>query len=212
MSPGLLAGLALRPVPEAVQNRFLAWSMKRVMTEHPGLLDRLPPAATGTIIIAITDLQISLALELSPGSAELKIALPEDNDMAIAGISGSLQDLIDLMEGRVDGDALFFSRKLAFSGDTEIVVALRNALDGADLNIARMVPVPPFLSALRPRLAEGLVNLHQTALRDLELIRTAATSHLDKASRQHKKKIKSLEDRVADLEQQVERSRRRMKA
>lgn len=43
--------------------------------------------------------------------------------------------LIDLVEGRVDGDALFFSRKLHISGDTEAVVALRNIVDGAEIDL-----------------------------------------------------------------------------
>jgi predicted lipid carrier protein YhbT len=34
-----------------------------------------------------------------------------------------------MIDGALDGDALFFSRDLRVSGDTEAVVALRNALD-----------------------------------------------------------------------------------
>ena len=34
-----------------------------------------------------------------------------------------------MIDGSLDGDALFFSRDLRVSGDTEAVVALRNALD-----------------------------------------------------------------------------------
>jgi predicted lipid carrier protein YhbT len=43
--------------------------------------------------------------------------------------------LIDLLEGRVDGDALFFSRELTIEGDTAAVVALRNAVDSAGIRI-----------------------------------------------------------------------------
>lgn len=34
-----------------------------------------------------------------------------------------------MIDGSLDGDALFFSRDLRVTGDTEAVVALRNALD-----------------------------------------------------------------------------------
>jgi O2-independent ubiquinone biosynthesis accessory factor UbiT len=34
-----------------------------------------------------------------------------------------------MIDGSQDGDALFFTRDLRVSGDTEAVVALRNALD-----------------------------------------------------------------------------------
>jgi len=43
--------------------------------------------------------------------------------------AGKFFDLLDMIDGSLDGDALFFSRALQVSGDTEAVVALRNALD-----------------------------------------------------------------------------------
>ena len=49
-----------------------------------------------------------------------------------ARIAGSFLDLFELIDGSLDGDALFFSRKLLVTGDTEAVVALRNALDDVD--------------------------------------------------------------------------------
>jgi predicted lipid carrier protein YhbT len=46
-----------------------------------------------------------------------------------AAIAGAFFNLLDMIDGSLDGDALFFSRDLKVSGDTEAVVALRNALD-----------------------------------------------------------------------------------
>ena len=46
-----------------------------------------------------------------------------------AAIAGKFFNLLDMIDGSLDGDALFFSRDLRVSGDTEAVVALRNALD-----------------------------------------------------------------------------------
>ena len=39
------------------------------------------------------------------------------------------ETLLDMIDGSLDGDAMFFSRDLKVTGDTEAVVALRNALD-----------------------------------------------------------------------------------
>jgi predicted lipid carrier protein YhbT len=39
---------------------------------------------------------------------------------------------MQLLEGKLDGDALFFSRDLVVDGDTEAVVMLRNIIDGAE--------------------------------------------------------------------------------
>ncbi|AGH97674.1 hypothetical protein A11S_851 [Micavibrio aeruginosavorus EPB] len=44
-----------------------------------------------------------------------------------------------MIDGRYDGDALFFSRDIYIEGDTEAVVCLRNALDDIDGNIADYV-------------------------------------------------------------------------
>lgn len=40
-----------------------------------------------------------------------------------------------MVDGKIDGDALFFSRDLMVEGDTEAIVVLRNSLDDLDVNI-----------------------------------------------------------------------------
>ena len=59
-------------------------------------------------------------------------------------IAGQLSALLGLVHGAVDGDALFFSRDLVIEGDTEAALALRNAVDDAELDlseeIARLAP------------------------------------------------------------------------
>jgi predicted lipid carrier protein YhbT len=44
-----------------------------------------------------------------------------------------------MIDGSLDGDALFFSRDLRISGDTEAVVTLRNALDDLDGSVVDTV-------------------------------------------------------------------------
>jgi predicted lipid carrier protein YhbT len=41
-----------------------------------------------------------------------------------------------MIDGQSDSDALFFNRDLSVTGDTEAVVALRNALDNMDATLA----------------------------------------------------------------------------
>lgn len=208
LSPGLFAGLLLRPVPAALQNQALAAAMSRVLARHPDVLGRLA-GTSADVLITVTDLRVTLVLRLTPPSASLQIATAADRAGAAAGISGPLQVLIDLLEGRVDGDALFFSRDLKFDGDTEIVVALRNALDGVDLSVADFLPLPPPLSAARERITRLMADIHSLASEDLELIRSAATARLERAARQQKTRIRELETRVADLEGKLARTRRK---
>jgi predicted lipid carrier protein YhbT len=56
-----------------------------------------------------------------------------------ARIAGSFLDLFDLIDGSLDGDALFFSRKLRVTGDTEAAVALRNALDDVEGGVVESI-------------------------------------------------------------------------
>lgn len=58
---------------------------------------------------------------------------PADLD---ARVSSSLFNLLALVEGRLDGDALMFSRQLIVEGDVEAVLALRNAIDNARIDFA----------------------------------------------------------------------------
>jgi O2-independent ubiquinone biosynthesis accessory factor UbiT len=211
-SPGLLAGILLRPVPDMVLNGLLSTACRQIRQLHPDLLDRLQADQTGIVVINITDLRISLSLSLSPDGPGLRLATPPDRHDAVAKINGALQALVDLMEGRVDGDALFFSRELQFEGDTEIVVALRNCLDGADIRITDLVPLPLFLSSLRPGITGGLARLHDAAWQDMELIRSAATARLERSGRQQAKKIARLESRLSELEKTSARSKRTAKA
>ncbi len=56
-----------------------------------------------------------------------------------ACISGKFLNLLQLVDCDLDGDALFFSRDLEITGNTEAVVCLRNALDDVDGSIAESV-------------------------------------------------------------------------
>jgi len=72
-----------------------------------------------------------------------------------AQIQGTFLTLFDMIDGRLDGDALFFSRDLAITGDIEAVVVLRNALDDLegsiadDLAASYGLPAKAALAALR---------------------------------------------------------------
>jgi predicted lipid carrier protein YhbT len=74
--------------------------------------------------------------------------------------------MLGLAEGRLDGDAVFFARKLAVTGNMEAVLALRNALDDSGIDLVKLAgdmsgpirrPVMATLSSIRRRAlkAEG---------------------------------------------------------
>ena len=134
-SPVLLLGLALRPVRPALLQPLFDTMLRLVRTRHPDILERLEAYGDKIVCIDPVDLPFALVLEPDPAQPRLTVRRFVDADEVHATIRGPLETLIALAEGRMDGDALFFSRQLVVEGDTEVVVALRNAIDGAGIDL-----------------------------------------------------------------------------
>jgi predicted lipid carrier protein YhbT len=158
--PPLLA-LALRPLPLAPLQPLLALLMRRLGERYPGLYPRLGPHAGKRFGIEPTDLPFAFIVEPNPArpAATAVRHLPRRLD---ARIRGPVSDLIGMAEGTLDGDALFFSRTLAVEGDVEAVLALRNAVDDARIDLVGtllggLAPFAPALSQVlrRPGRAGG---------------------------------------------------------
>lgn len=131
--PARLAGILLRPLPRRVIEPVLAQALALIERKHPELFSRLGNIAPTRILIEATDLPHAFLFILGEGAPQLFLAGPEEEHQA--KIKGSLSALIELLEGRTDGDALFFSRALTITGDTEAIVALRNSVDGAEISL-----------------------------------------------------------------------------
>jgi O2-independent ubiquinone biosynthesis accessory factor UbiT len=116
----------------------LSWTLTRfsrqIAKRHPGLFRRLGNYARARFILDPTDLPLVLCLE--PNSGAPRITLLRHGGRGDARIAGPLAALLGLVHGAFDGDALFFSRDLVIEGDTAAVLALRNAIDDAELDLA----------------------------------------------------------------------------
>ena len=100
---------------------------------------RLGPHAQKSSVIDPTDLPFVLVLKPKPEAPALSAWRRGSAPHWHARIAGSFLNLFDLIDGALDGDALFFSRKLRVTGDTEAVVALRNALDDVDGGVVQSI-------------------------------------------------------------------------
>lgn len=122
-------GLLLAPVPLALLQPILSRIARHVAQSRPELFDRLGPHAGKRFLIDPTDLPFVMVLtperELPRMTAHRRYEKPAHD----AAIAGTFLTLLEMIDGSLDGDAMFFSRDLKVSGDTEAVVALRNALD-----------------------------------------------------------------------------------
>lgn len=126
---------ALGAVPLALIQRPLARVVAGVARRHPSLFARLGRHAAMTYLIDPTDLPIALRLWPRADSPALEVLRTPTRAPWDARIAGPLAALLDMVHGAADGDALFFSRDLAIEGDTEAVLALRNAIDDAEIDL-----------------------------------------------------------------------------
>ncbi|MBL4749366.1 MAG: SCP2 sterol-binding domain-containing protein [Amylibacter sp.] len=113
--------------------------VRRIGAENPDMFNRLGPHTQARFLIDATNLPFTLLLQPDPKNLSLTAHFrvsPPEND---ARIAGRFLDLLQLLDSDIDGDALFFSRDLIITGNTEAVVCLRNALDDVDGSIAQMV-------------------------------------------------------------------------
>jgi predicted lipid carrier protein YhbT len=129
----------LRFLPLPLLQPVLTLIGTQVARRQSEVFERLGPHAQKTFVIDPTDLPFVLVLKPKPGAPSLSAWRRDDAPHSHACIAGSFLNLFDLIDGSLDGDALFFSRKLRVTGDTEAVVALRNALDDVDGGVVQAV-------------------------------------------------------------------------
>lgn len=121
--------LLLSPVPLALLQPILSRVARHVTQSRPELFNRLGIHAGKRFLIDPIDLPFVLVLTPEPDLPHMTAHRRHERPTHDAAIAGTFFNLLDLIDGSLDGDAMFFSRDLRVSGDTEAVVALRNALD-----------------------------------------------------------------------------------
>lgn len=122
-------GVLLAPIPLALLQPLFTRMAQHVARTRPELFGRLGLHAGKRFLIDPSDLPFVLVLTPEPELPRMTVHRRHEKPRHDACIAGRLFDLLDMIDGAADGDALFFSRDLRVSGDTEAVVALRNALD-----------------------------------------------------------------------------------
>jgi O2-independent ubiquinone biosynthesis accessory factor UbiT len=129
--------------------------VRRIAQQRPELFDRIGPHSKKWFLIDPVNMPFVMLLQPDSQQPCLKAARRSEALTYDARIAGSFLRLLDMVDGRLDGDALFFTRDLMIEGDTEAVVCLRNALDDLEGSIADDIagmfgpPGRAALSALR---------------------------------------------------------------
>ncbi|KRB93144.1 hypothetical protein ASE07_13820 [Noviherbaspirillum sp. Root189] len=102
-----------------------------------------------TLRIGVIDAGANFAFRWNNGHFSACAPTPEVD----LTISANAHDFLLLARRQVDPDTLFFSRRLLITGDTELGLRVKNALDGLDLTAPEFLRLAPrhMLSLLKNR-------------------------------------------------------------
>ena len=154
--PSILTRLPPPPLAPRMMGMALTALLRRIATRQPAILSRLGPYQDARFLIDVSDgpVLVLMVPQARTITVHKRHAAPEHD----AAITGRLAAFLAMLHGVEDGDALFFSGALEIAGDTSAVLALRNALDDAELDLTEelaAIPGRPFDDWLRA--ASGLV-------------------------------------------------------
>jgi len=144
----------ISPLPPGLLGPLMRRLVRQTASAHPDLFARLGEHAAKTYEIAPTDLPMAFTLKPDPGNPQIEVRRTNRPVQWDCRIAGPLAALLGMIHGAYDGDALFFSRDIVIEGDTAAGLALRNAIDNAELDLFE--EALDMLGPLKPRLAPRL--------------------------------------------------------
>jgi len=137
----------------------LTLAVRRFARRKPAVFDRLGDYGKCSFLIEPSDLDISFLMVPDGTRAEVKCLRRRASQTADVTVRGPLLVLLGLLDGTFDGDALFFNRAIAVSGRTDALVALRNAIEDAELTPADFVGATGEIGKLVDRSVIGGLGL-----------------------------------------------------
>ncbi len=138
----------MQVLPLAPLHAVSTAAMQIILTGNDGIIERLGEHAWKRFVIDPVDCPFVYILEPRPGRPSLLLQRNPGAEPCDARIAAPLVVLLGLLDGSFDGDALFFSRDIVVEGDIAAILALRNAIENADLDPGRLLRLPPSLAPL----------------------------------------------------------------
>lgn len=127
-----LASALMRPLPLRPLSLALTRLTRLLSDRHPAMLRRMGEYAGRRFLLDPVDLPFVLLLEPALARVTACRRVP-DHDVRI---TGPLSGFLAMVHAEQDGDALFFMREVTVAGDTAAALALRNAVDDAELDLS----------------------------------------------------------------------------
>ncbi|MGX8012393.1 ubiquinone anaerobic biosynthesis accessory factor UbiT [Mesorhizobium sp. ORM8.1] len=145
------AGLPLGPL--------LTLSLRSLARRQPRLFERLGEHRSTCYFIDPIDLAFAFIVVPDGERAIVRVVRKSEIATSSVLIKGPLLTLLSLLDGTLDGDALFFSRAISISGRTEAVLALRNTIEDAELSPADLLGLRGHLARLVDTGILGALNV-----------------------------------------------------
>jgi predicted lipid carrier protein YhbT len=111
----------------------LTRAVRDLARRQPGMFERLGEHRRSLYFIDPTDLAFAFLILPDGAAGEVKVVGKEDSQASDVIVRGPLLSLLGLLDGTLDGDALFFNRGLSIAGKTDALLAMRNAIEDAEL-------------------------------------------------------------------------------
>ena len=203
-----LARAFMRVTPASALSRMIAILMQRMERRHPRLFQNLARLKPGVVYFEPSDLPHRFVLQFGGAPARLFLmsdAAPKPD----AVVKGNLKPLLDMLEGRIDGDMLFFEREIAITGDTSVVIGLRNTMDREEIDLMSDI------TSLFGPFAQPVGRVLQLADKVAKRIRQDILSHHEEIHRRQEAphlnvECQRLRDEIADLKRRLEKHETKM--
>jgi predicted lipid carrier protein YhbT len=151
-----VAGLPLGPL--------LTMSLRSLARRRPAVFERLGDFRQAHYLIDPVDLPFAFVVVPDGPAARVNVvrrgALPPSDVV----VRGPILMLLGLLDGTFDGDALFFHRAISVTGRTDAVVALRNAIEDAELRPSDLLDLRGELGRIADRGILGGLDLARRLL------------------------------------------------
>lgn len=208
-TPFLLASPFVRNAPTLLVERICRHAMTTMHRRYRSVFERAAEHGPFVLLISPSDLDLQFYLKIDADHPELHPARHTTEEAVDAHISGPLPALLALLQGRSDGDALFFSRTLRIEGRTELVVALRNALDGEAIDLRSAVTESFGMMGPALRGALGIAEkIYQQIQHDMNHAADALTSPGTKRLLGLEKRVSEHATTLSEIVKTTQRQRR----
>jgi predicted lipid carrier protein YhbT len=202
-SATLLLGMLAKNIPLKVWQPFLQKSIDVMNKKYPRVFHKVKDEQTGNsfdFVIDAIDLPFLFYMKPSP-EAPILMAFRRGEDVSSSAvIKGELVNLLKMFEGKVDGDAAFFSKTLVIQGSTVAVLALRNAIDSEDMNIIEdlsdvFVPFQKYFKLF----SSFAIKRYNSFQNNLDIISDAITQKNTEEIKNQETKINGIYEELDDI-------------